>query len=199
MNSPGAMPLTRTPSGRSSCARVAVACPIADFEYMYGNVKPDVAGSLRPRESQRAVTETRKCTCLRPAVHTGCHHNLGSEPSATRARFPLFEKGKECEREPVWADCVRMEAVLEVLLGDPVEVRLAECFCIRDRGLCVFAQENSARSTSIGFTIPGIIGMKTNPALLKRTVTCSSRFATSSASRKASVYNDRVSGRGVLP
>ena len=42
---PGAMPLTRTPSGRSSCASDAVACPIADLEKRYGKEEPPVLGS----------------------------------------------------------------------------------------------------------------------------------------------------------
>ena len=40
------MPLTRIPSGISSCAKVEVAWPMADFEYMYGKVLPDLAGSF---------------------------------------------------------------------------------------------------------------------------------------------------------
>ena len=38
--------MTRIPRGKSSCARVEVACPIADLEYMYGKDDPEVAGSL---------------------------------------------------------------------------------------------------------------------------------------------------------
>lgn len=41
----GAIPFTRIPSGRSSCASVDVACAMADLEYMYGNEFPLVAGS----------------------------------------------------------------------------------------------------------------------------------------------------------
>ena len=43
---PGAMPFTRIPSGSSSFASVAVACPIAAFENMYGYDRPAVLMSL---------------------------------------------------------------------------------------------------------------------------------------------------------
>lgn len=42
---PGAIPFTRTPSGRSSWAREDVACPIADLENAYGYEEPAVARS----------------------------------------------------------------------------------------------------------------------------------------------------------
>lgn len=41
------MPLTRIPSGKSSFARVAVACPIAAFENMYGYDLPAVLMSCQ--------------------------------------------------------------------------------------------------------------------------------------------------------
>ena len=107
---------------------------MADLEYMYGNEEPDVAGSWK-HVHVRQLSQRLECTYLGPAVHTRCHHNLGSEPCPTRDRLPLLEQGEEREGEPVWADCVRMEAVLKVLLGDFIEVRLSEGFCVWNCGL----------------------------------------------------------------
>ena len=42
---PGAMPLTLIPRGNSLCARDEVACPMADFEKMYGNEQLAILGS----------------------------------------------------------------------------------------------------------------------------------------------------------
>jgi hypothetical protein len=44
-NRPGAIPFTLIPSGRSSCAKDDVACPMALFENIYGYEKPPVAAS----------------------------------------------------------------------------------------------------------------------------------------------------------
>ena len=67
--SPGAIPFTRIPSGSSSWAREAVACPMADLEYMYGKEKPAVEESYCECASVSLVMRYQSMTVNLTFVH----------------------------------------------------------------------------------------------------------------------------------
>lgn len=54
---------------------------------------------------------------LSPSVHAARHDNLRRELLAALALFPFLQKREESGGEPVGADCVRAESVVELFFG----------------------------------------------------------------------------------
>lgn len=91
---------------------------------------------------------------LRPAVHAAGHDHLWGElPSSDGCvayLLPLLEKRKEGESQPVWSNCHRVQAVVEIFFLDVVKVR---CFESLGGGLCRFLEFTNQDSVIEKFSV----------------------------------------------
>ena len=63
---------------------------------------------------------------LSPSIYAGRHDYLRGKASCSRILLPLLEKREEREGQPVGAYSIGFEIVVEVVLGDSIEVCGAE-------------------------------------------------------------------------
>ena len=96
-------------------------------------------------------TEWRRKVNLGPAVHGRCHDDLRCETLAAGAVLPLLKEREEGESEPIRADSVGGQSLVEVLFCDRIEVRFYERLCLCLSGRLEGAGDDTREAKSVKF------------------------------------------------